>query len=163
MTDRALLDPNSKGGAEPAVVDGFGPIPAELARRLVLDRDATPIWLRRLYNQPHNGQLVAMESRRREFTPAQRRFLRLRDQTCRTPWCDAPIRHADHIIPVEHGGPTSIDNGQGYCQACNHAKQAPGWTTTPVLSRAGPPEVAITTPTGHRYTSHAPSPPGRVA
>jgi hypothetical protein len=167
MTDQSLLTPNQAGGAggpeEPAVLDGYGPIPAGLARALALEQQAAPVWLRRLFTDPQSGQLIAMETRRREFTPAQRRLLRLRDQTCRTPWCDAPIRHADHILPAENGGPTSIDNGQGYCQTCNHAKQAPDWTTTPVESRAGPHEVHINTPTGHGYTSRAPDPPGRAA
>ena len=88
-------------------------------------------WIRRLYTKPATGQLVAMESRRRVFTANQQRFLRLRDQTCRTPWCDAPIRHADHIHPWNHDGKTAIANGQGLCQACNHAKQAPGWQARP--------------------------------
>ncbi|HJQ42347.1 MAG TPA: DUF222 domain-containing protein [Jatrophihabitantaceae bacterium] len=162
MTDQSVLDPHGPGGNEPAILDGYGPIPAALARTLVLDHDAAPVWLRRMVTAPDTGELIAMESRRREFTPAQRRFLRLRDQTCRTPWCDAPIRHADHIHPAESGGPTTIDNGQGLCQACNHAKQAIGWRSD-VVSRAGPHEVDITTPTGHRYTSNAPDPPGRVA
>ena len=34
----------------------------------------------------------------RRFTGAMRRFILLRDQTCRTAWCDAPIRHLDHVI-----------------------------------------------------------------
>jgi hypothetical protein len=49
------------------------------------------------------------------------------DGTCRTPYCDAPIRHTDHATPVAHGGPTSVLNGLGECEACNYAKEAPGW------------------------------------
>lgn len=57
----------------------------------------------------------------------QRLFLRLTgDDICATPWCDAPIRHADHIRPHELGGATTLANGQGLCEACNHAEQAPG-------------------------------------
>jgi hypothetical protein len=160
MTDQTLLE----NAAEPAELDSYGPIPAGLARRLALDGDpSTRRWLRRLFTSPHSGQLIAMESRRRTFTSAQRRFLRLRDRTCRTPWCDAPIRHADHVVPAEPHGPTAVTNGQGYCQACNNAKQAPGWAMTPVATRDGPHEVRITTPTGHHYTSRAPNPPQRAA
>ena len=97
-----------------------------------------------------------MESRRRCFPEAQRRFIALRDQTCRTPYCDAPIRHTDHIVPKEHDGPTSVRNGQGLCAACNYAKEAPGWH-----ARSGPSQqIVITTPTGHRYRSRPPGPPG---
>jgi hypothetical protein len=157
MTDHALLADGDSG--EPALLDGTEPIPAPLARALVLDAaDATPVWLRRLFTHPRSGELIAMDSTRRTFTAGQRRFLRLRDRYCRTPWCEAPVRHADHIVPAAAGGATSVENGQGYCVACNHAKQADGWDTT-VTSRAGPHEVTITTPTGHRYRSRAPDPP----
>ncbi|HEX2174611.1 MAG TPA: DUF222 domain-containing protein [Nocardioidaceae bacterium] len=149
------------GGDEPAHLHGYGPIPADLARRLVADAPAgTPIWLRRLYTHPDSGQLVAMDSQRRRFDHGLRTFLVLRDQTCRTPWCDAPIRHADHVVAAAAGGPTSADNGQGLCQACNHAKQAPGWSATPTPAGSGHQVVTTTTPTGHRYHSRAPDPPG---
>jgi hypothetical protein len=116
--------------------------------------------IRRLFADPDTGELVAMESRRRQFTPAQRRFIRLRDQgTCRTPWCNAPIRHTDHANPAETQGKTSVANGQGLCENCNYAKQAPGWTATPLDTGAAP-DILITTPTGHNYRSQAPPPPG---
>jgi hypothetical protein len=67
--------------------------------------------------------------------------------------------HTDHIQPAEHHGPTEVSNGQGYCQTCNHTKQAPGWHTT-VVELPGGHTVDITTPTGHRYQSRAPDPPG---
>jgi HNH endonuclease len=100
-----------------------------------------------------------MDSKARAFPRLLAVFLGLRDQgTCRTPWCDAPIRHGDHVVPVERGGQTSGPNGQGLCAACNHAKQAPGWTARP---RPGPRHtIATTTPTGHTYWSTAPAPPG---
>ena len=99
-----------------------------------------------------------MDSRARRFRAGLRQLLVLRDQSCRTPWCNAPIRHLDHVTPVEIGGPTSEDNGQGLCEACNHAKEHPGWSTR---RRGGPGQVVDTiTPTGHRYQSRAPAPPG---
>ena len=55
----------------------------------------------------------------------------LRDRFCRTPWCDAPIWHRDHARAAASGGLTNGDNGQGLCEACNHAKQAPGWRSRP--------------------------------
>jgi hypothetical protein len=102
-----------------------------------------------------------MDSRRRLFDAGLRRFLVARDGTCRTPWCDAPIRHADHVRPHAAGGPTSDVNGQGLCVRCNLVKEHPGWAAEVV--DAGPTAgsrdahaVAITTPTGQRYTSTAP-------
>jgi hypothetical protein len=158
ITDQALLH----NGTEPAIVDGYGPIPAEQARDLITKPgDATPMWIRRLYTNPESGQLIAMESKQRFFTAGQRHFIRIRDQYCRTPYCGAPIRHADHVRPAIDGGPTAIRNGQGNCEACNHAKQAPGWTTRVIDNDDGVHEVETTTPTGHTYRSRAPDPPRR--
>ena len=155
ITDRTLL----AGGDEPAHLVGLGPLPAPIARDLARDTEAD-VWLRRLFTRPEDGALVAMESRRRLFPNRLRRFLILRDQTCRTPWCGAPIRHADHVVPVEAGGITSAGNGQGLCVACNHTKQAPGWRARPGPDGAGH-TVQVTTPTGHTYTSRPPPPPGQ--
>ncbi len=163
MTDQALLHPDGPDGNEPAHLDGHGPVPAELARSLILDPpDTTPMWIRRLYTTPDGTALAAMDSRRRNFTRNQRHYLRVQDQTCRTPWCDAPIRHTDHIQPAEHGGPTTVTNAQGLCEACNYAKQAPGWHTKPNPSPNGRPATITTTPTGHTYQSRPPDPPRRT-
>ena len=102
-----------------------------------------------------------MDSRRRLFAHNLRRFLITRDEHCRTPWCDAPIRHIDHIRSHHAGGRTIAGNGQGLCEHCNHTKTAPGWRSRP---RPGPRHsVTITTPTGHSYHSTAPPLPGTPA
>ncbi len=85
------------------------------------------MWVRRLFTHPDDGTLVAMDSERRLFDGGLRRFLLARDGTCRTPWCDAPVRHVDHVVDHAAGGPTTAANGQGLCVRCNHAKQAAGW------------------------------------
>lgn len=169
ISDDTLLN----AGIEPAVVEGGVSIPGVFARLLVhdgLDRECRTD-LRRLYATPDTGQLVALESRARIFPTGLARFIDLRDQTCRTPWCDAPIRHHDHVLAHAAGGPTNSKNSQGLCAACNHAKQAPGWSAT-VPTRAsdarplGPPRppgapgaphtVLTTTPTGQQHQSRAP-------
>ncbi len=110
------------------------------------------VWLRRLYASPTTGELVAMDSRARLFPAGLARFIRLRDQVCRTPWCDAPIRHIDHVVPHVAGGPTDATNGAGLCEACNYAKDAPRWRARP-----GPDgTVTTTTPTGHTRTTRPP-------
>ena len=114
------------------------------------------IWLRRLYTAPGTGDLLALDSRARLFPPGLRRFITTRDDTCRTPYCDAPIRHLDHINPWHDGGETTHTNGAGLCEACNHTKETPGWSATP---RPGPRHTLhIQTPTGHTYHSTAPPP-----
>jgi hypothetical protein len=130
------------------------------------DDPAFRLWLRRLYTHPGSGELIAMDSRARIFPPALRRFIQARDDTCRTPYCDAPIRHLDHIIPWHTGGPTTTDNGAGLCEACNHTKETPGWKARPSPA-AGPGNgrrsrhtLELTTPTGHTYHSTTPPLPG---
>ncbi len=122
MTDQALLNADST----PARVVGHGPIPSVLARALLRSTDSA-VWVRRLFTSPTTGDLVALDSRRRTFPAGIRSFLIARDEVCRTPWCDAPIRHADHVVRAADGGATSASNGQGLCQRCNQAKEAPGW------------------------------------
>ncbi|WP_137147577.1 DUF222 domain-containing protein [Mycolicibacterium sp. CR10] len=147
---------------EPAWLDGYGPIPAGFARTLTGDAAAdadAKATLRRLYRHPTSGQLVAMESRARIFPKGLAAFIGLRDQTCRTPYCDAPIRHHDHAVPAREGGPTSAVNGLGDCEACNYAKDAPGWTVT-TTDTDGEHTAEFTTPTGATYQSTAPPLPG---
>jgi hypothetical protein len=124
----------------------------------VRDSSDIDVWLRRLYTAPGTGELLAMDSKARLFPPGLRRFLQIRDDTCRTPYCDAPIRHHDHIIPWHQDGPTTSNNGQGLCEACNHTKETPGFSVRPV---PGPRHtVELQTPTGHTYHTTAPPPPG---
>ena len=192
MTDRALLG----GSSEPAVLAGYGIVPAQLARDLVCgpgkNQDAahgtrartgagtaagwgsppappprpdprTEVWMRRLYTAPDTGALVGMDSRARLVPKGLARFIAARDQVCRMPWCGAPIRHYDHITPVRAGGLTSAENIQGLCEACNQAKEAPGWSMTTVreIPSDRPRHIVETvTPTGHRYNSATPPLPG---
>lgn len=152
-------------GSEPALAPGYGALPASFARALVASCGSAgaSAWVRRLFTTPDGRDLVTMDSRRRRFSGPLRRLIELRDQTCRTPWCDAPIRHGDHVSPLRRGGATSAANGQGLCEACNYAKEAPGWHCTalrrgpsPAEPHAPPHTVRTTTPTGHAYDSTAP-------
>ncbi len=161
MTSTALLDPTADGGHEPAWLSGYGIVPAELARTWAQTAcSAEGLFVRRLFTRPTTGQLTAMESRARTAPPGLATFLRLRDQSCRTPWCDAPIRHLDHITPWSQGGTTSAPNLQGLCEACNHTRQAPGWQTRSRSPGTGRHRTLLTTPTGHRYRTTAPPSPG---
>ena len=158
ISDDALLG----GGNTPAVVDGYGPIPAAVARGLVqgaVTDERSKATLRRLYRRPNSRNLVAMESRSRCFPRGLARFIGLRDQTCRTPYCDAPIRHRDHAQPRNRGGPTSWVNGLGMCERCNYEKEAPGWRVV-ASDENGEHTAEFVTPTGARYRSTAPPLPG---
>ncbi|WP_207596069.1 HNH endonuclease signature motif containing protein [Arthrobacter sp. D5-1] len=159
MTDRTLF----QGDSEPARLKGYGIVPAEWGRELLgsgqaaHDQDLT-VWLRRLYTAPATGELLATDSKARLFAGGLRRFIETRDDTCRTPYCDAPIRHIDHVVPWRAGGKTSLANGAVLCEACNHIKENAGWTTRAV--HADVHTLEISTPTGHTYQSKAPPMPG---
>jgi hypothetical protein len=105
------------------------------------------VWIRRLYSD-RSGRLIGMDSRRRTFPNAARRFIAIRDETCRTPWCDAPIRQIDHVEPAARGGPTDIANGQGPCENCNYIRAAAGWSGGTEVDGT----VHLVTPTGSQHT-----------
>ncbi|WP_166608141.1 DUF222 domain-containing protein [Kineococcus siccus] len=137
-----------------ASIPGHGPVPAAVARELLAcAAEAGLASVRRLFTAPDPSQLVALESRQRAFPDGLAAFLRARDQRCATPWCEAPIRHLDHVEPHARGGPTSAANGQGLCEACNHTKELPGFSST------RDPRTGVRTlrlPTGHTSASSPP-------
>ncbi len=154
LSDDTLVD----GGDDAATVEGYGPVPADVARSLItdsLDNDGE-VALRRLYARPAGGALVAMESKSRTFPKALAQFIRFRDDTCRTPYCNAPIRHIDHAHPAHRDGPTTAVNGQGLCERCNYVKEQSGWAVRVVRGESGRHTAEYTTPTGAVYRSTAP-------
>ncbi|WNG81480.1 DUF222 domain-containing protein [Mycobacterium sp. ITM-2016-00316] len=164
MTLNLVLADTTLAGDDdaPGWLADYGPIPAGFARRMTGDAAAdaaVKTMLRRLYRHPQSGQLVATESRARIFPKGLATFLDLRDRTCRTPYCDAPIRHHDHARPAHRGGPTSALNGLGECEACNYAKEAPGWSVS-TTDAGGVHTAEFRTPTGAVYRSTAPPLPG---
>ena len=143
----------------PAWIPWCGHVPATVARGLLTASPEQRTTIQRLFHFPATGHLVAMERHAQRFPQDLRDFIAIRDHTCRTPWCNAPIRHSDHPRPRAHGGRTSAHNGQGLCESCNYAKESPGWQHRPTSSPLEPHTIAITTPTGHRHRSTAPPAP----
>lgn len=148
----ALLDDTSPA---PAEIAGHGPVPVEIIR--------TGTAWRRLLTR--DGLVIGGDSRRRTFTGVLAELIRARDgHRCREPWCDAPIRHLDHIDRHREGGATSFANGRGLCEFHNLVRESPGWQARVV----GDDEhdnpgrghtVVTTTPTEHHYRSTAGSAP----
>lgn len=152
MTDMTLFNQDPT----PAWLTGHGSMPAAAARDWLANPEMT-VFLRRVFTDPKTQQLVGLESRAREFPPGLRRMVLIRDDTCRTPYCEAPIQDIDHITPVRKGGATTWENSSGLCARCNQTKENTGW------EHHGNPEfLRITTPTGHHYpTTTPPVLPGR--
>lgn len=101
-----------------------------------------------------------MDSRSRLFPKALAELVRLRDRTCRGPYCNAPITHIDHIKRHAQGGPTTLTNAQGLCARCNLAKEAltvTPTTTTDTTTGTTPHTTTWTTPNSRTYTSTTPT------
>ena len=97
---------------------------------------------------------IDVDSRARTYSGLLAMFIRLRDQTCRTPFCNAPIRHVDHIASHTSGGPTSERNAEGLCERCNYDKEHADHDVTGDASQT-------TTRTGSlTAASRPPAPPG---
>jgi hypothetical protein len=150
----ALLDANNQ---TPAELNGYGPLPADLARDL-LATSKGKLWWRRLYAAPVGGPLAGGDPYRRRFDGHLKKLIIWRDRHCRDPFCDAPIRHIDHIQRFTDGGLTLYPNGRGECERGNYAREMPGWKVETVSGGLDGQlhTIKITTPTGHSYLSRAP-------
>ena len=138
MTDQAMLDVGDAKD-EPAHLEVYGPIPARSPGTCCLPGRRRPMGesapARRCgcggCSPPGTGQLAALDSGRRTFDGVLRRLLIARDQVCRTPWCDAPIRHADHVTAVQLDGRTEATMGQGSARRATTPSRHPGGEPAP--------------------------------
>jgi hypothetical protein len=92
------------------------PVPASVVQELVCDSGLQRVVF------GHGGEILALGTRERFFTAAQRKALAARDGGCVANGCKAPPSwcHAHHVIFAEHGGPTDVDNGALLCSAHHH-------------------------------------------
>jgi Domain of unknown function (DUF222)/HNH endonuclease len=91
------------GDDGPPLLEGAGPISPETAERLACDA-------RRLTIKPSGRDLVHSRVGRCA-SYAQQRLLRRRSLHCQYPGCSAARElEAHHVIPVERGGRTEVDN-----------------------------------------------------
>ena len=153
-----LMRPETLFGGDdaPGVLDGYGPVPAALCRRLA-GRDAS--WLRRVFTDDRGDPRDADE-RRRRFPARIARLIRTIDGQCLRPFCDCDATDIDHVDPHGAGGLTTVDNAQALCRHDNLVKEAPGWRVrashgSPATDGRSPiPDtVTWTTPTGHHYAA----------
>lgn len=113
---------------QPASLEGYGPIPANLARLLAA---RAPSFIR-LLTHPETGAVLSV-GRDRYTVPADlRTFLRVRDETCRNIGCTrrAATSDIDHSHPWSNGGATSFDNLAHLCPGDHGRKHRLGWTIT---------------------------------
>ena len=127
MPLQVLLDANDHTAAE---LEGYGPVPADIALDIIATSKGR-LWWRRLYAAPMGGPLAGGDPLRRRFDGFLKKLIILRDRRCRDPFCDAPIRHIDHIQRYTDGGLTIYPNGRGECERGNYAREMPAGRSKP--------------------------------
>jgi hypothetical protein len=135
----------------PATLDGYGPIPATMARTIA----AQATW-RPLLTNPHTGELTARGTTTYRPTAALAGAVIDRDTTCTFPGCRIGSHRCDidHITAYNHdqpaqGGQTTTGNLHTICRHHHRLKTDGHWTP------ARDPATGVTTwtsTTGHTYT-----------
>ncbi|CAI3795568.1 HNH endonuclease signature motif containing protein [Pseudarthrobacter sp. MM222] len=134
---------------EPATLDGHGPIPPSMARRLIAD-GADSFY--RVLTDPRDGAPLEIGRTSYRLTKAQRQWLRLRDAKCPFPGCNnhSLDNDADHLLAWADGGTTGITNLGQPCPKHHRLKHTTAWTPT-AATKTTPP--GWTSPTGRHYPS----------
>ncbi|MFJ6282415.1 DUF222 domain-containing protein [Pseudarthrobacter oxydans] len=134
---------------EPAVLDGYGPVPPSMARDLVAN-GADSFY--RVLVDPRDGAPLEIGRSSYRVTKAMRNWLRLRDGQCPFPGCSNPSldNEADHLLAWHHGGTTGISNLGQPCPKHHKLRHTSGWTPTPATKDEPP---GWTSPTGRHYKS----------
>ena len=98
---------------EPAVLEGYGPIDVDTARELA---GRAPSFIR-LLTHPETGVVLSMGRKRYRVPEDLRKWLQLRDGTCRFPGCNCAAcgSDIDHTLDWFFGGMTDYDNLADVC------------------------------------------------
>ena len=134
---------------EPALLDGYGPIPPSMARRLVAGGAGS---FYRVLTDPRDGAPLEIGRTSYRLTTAQRHWLRLRDGRCPFPGCNnhSLDNEADHLLAWAHGGTTGIANLGQPCPKHHRLKHSSAWTPAGA-GKDHPP--GWTSPAGRYYPS----------
>ncbi|MEW1877133.1 HNH endonuclease signature motif containing protein [Pseudarthrobacter phenanthrenivorans] len=139
---------------EPAELDGYGPIPASLARKLVADGADS---FHRVLVDPSDGAPLEIGRTRYRLTGTIKQWLRIRDRKCSFPGCSnhTPDNDTDHLTAWHHGGATDVSNLAQLCPKHHRLKHHSHWTPDPATPDEPP---GWTSPTGRHYTPEHPTP-----
>jgi hypothetical protein len=134
---------------EPAELDGFGPIPASMARDLVADGADS---FHRVLVDPRDGAPLEIGRTSYRVGKAMRNWLRLRDGKCPFPGCNNSSldNEADHILAWHRGGTTGISNLGQPCPKHHKLRHSSGWKPTPATTTEPPGWIS---PSGRHYKS----------
>ena len=132
---------------EPAEVDGLGPVPPSVARRLVANGASS---LYRLLVDPRDGAPLEIGRTSYRLPEALKRWLKMRDGRCTFPGCSnhSLDNETDHLTAWQHGGATGVSNLGQACPKHHRLKHRSGWTPTQATKNEAP---GWTSPTGRFY------------
>ena len=146
---RVDLDTLAELNDHPGDLAGYGPVIADIARRVARD-EADAEWRYTITN-PNTGQPVTTGVTRRRPTAAQRRAVEARNPTCVFPGCRMPAigSDLDHRTTWKDGGPTTEENLGPLCRYDHCIRHQHGWTYTPLPNGTH----QWTSRLGHTYTT----------
>jgi hypothetical protein len=132
----------------PGELAGFGPVIADVARKLANDSEGN---LRILICDEVTGEPTHIVTPTRQPSAQQRRRVQARNQTCVFPGCRMPARGCDidHTVAVADGGETCDCNLAPLCRHDHCIKHQHGWTYKRLSDGAS----QWTTRFGHIYTT----------
>ncbi len=141
----ALAARRAARAAEPAVVEGIGPIPIDRARELCGSADS----FLRILTHPETGMVLSVGRDQYRPPAALRKLARWRADRCMAPGCGIPASRCDidHSIAWEHGGHTSLGNLSPLCRGHHMVKHHGGWT----VSQHDRGALEWISPSGRRY------------
>ncbi|MDQ0848720.1 hypothetical protein QFZ65_000658 [Arthrobacter sp. B3I9] len=136
-------------GTEPATLDGYGPVPPSIARRLVGDGAGSFL---RVLTDPRSGAPLEIGRTSYRVPKAMRQWLRLRDGRCPFPGCNnhSLDNEADHLLAWSGGGGTGITNLGQPCRRHHRLRHTTAWR--PVDATRDQPPGWIS-PAGRSYPS----------
>ena len=139
---------------EPAVLDGFGPIPASMARRLVANGAGS---FYRVLVDPRDGAPLEIGRKNYRLPETIKQWIRMRDGKCTFPGCTNHTldNDTDHLTPWEHGGTTGTSNLGQLCPKHHRLKHARPWIPDKATEHEPP---GWTSPTGRHYKPEHPDP-----
>ncbi|WP_390896705.1 DUF222 domain-containing protein [Pseudarthrobacter equi] len=139
---------------EPADLDGYGPIPAAMARKLVADGAAS---FYRVLVDPRDGAPLEIGRTSYRLSEAMKRWIKMRDGHCTFPACTNPStdNDTDHLTAWQHDGSTGVSNLAQLCPKHHRLKHNSAWTPTPATQTEPP---GWTSPTGRHYPGQHPDP-----
>jgi hypothetical protein len=139
---------------EPATLEGYGPISPETAREIAGNASG----FTRLLTHPETGVVLSLGKTQYKNTKAMKKWLRVRDETCRFPGCSRPAVRSDidHTNAWANGGTTDCDNLAHLCEAHHRLKHLSQWQ---VVQKADG-VLHWTSPGGRTYRTDPANPVG---